>query len=54
MEAFANVPAETAAIEATPQYPTQSNAALLTRLASLMLHFNMIGQSYNVDQMIGK
>ncbi len=30
------------------------NAALLARLASLMLHFNMIGQSYDVHQMITK
>ena len=30
------------------------NAALLARLASLMLHFNMIGQNYNVHQMITK
>jgi hypothetical protein len=30
------------------------NATLLGRLASLMLHFNMIGQAYNVDQMISK
>ena len=29
MEAFAKVPAKTASIEASPQFPTQSNAALL-------------------------
>jgi NitT/TauT family transport system substrate-binding protein len=54
MEAFAKVPPITAAVEANPQYPTQMNAALLARLANLMLHFNMIGQEYNVDQMISK
>ena len=54
MEAFARVPAKTASIEALPQYPTKMNAALLGRLASLMLHFNMIGQSYDVHQMITK
>jgi NitT/TauT family transport system substrate-binding protein len=54
MEAFAKVPAKTASIEATPQYPTQSNAALLGRLEALMLHFNMINQQYNVSQMISK
>ncbi len=32
MEAFAGVPAVVAAVEADPQYPTQSNAALLARL----------------------
>jgi NitT/TauT family transport system substrate-binding protein len=54
MEAFAKVPAISAAVEANPQFPTKMNATLLGRLASLMLHFNMIGQAYNVDQMIGK
>jgi NitT/TauT family transport system substrate-binding protein len=53
MEAFAGVPAQTASIEATPQYPVQSNAALLARLEALMLHFNMINQQYSVSQMIG-
>jgi hypothetical protein len=48
------VPAKTASIEAVPQYPTQSNAALLGRLEALMLHFNMINQQYSVDQMISK
>ena len=43
-----------ASIEAVPQFPTTMNAALLARLASLMLTFNMIGQKYNVDQMITK
>ena len=54
MEAFAKVPARVASIEALPQFPTTMNAALLARLASLMLHFNMIGQSYDVHQMITK
>lgn len=54
MEAFAKVPAKTASIEAVPQYPTQSNAALLARLEALMLHFNMINQQYSVGQMISK
>jgi NitT/TauT family transport system substrate-binding protein len=54
MEAFAKVPAITAAVEASPQYPTQMNAALLGRLEQLMLHFNMIGQSYDVSQMLAK
>jgi NitT/TauT family transport system substrate-binding protein len=54
MEAFAKVPAIAAAVEANPQFPTKMNATLLGRLASLMLHFNMIGQAYNVDQMISK
>jgi NitT/TauT family transport system substrate-binding protein len=54
MEAFAHVPAKTASIEATPQFPTQSNAALLLRLEALMLHFNMINQQYSVGQMISK
>ena len=54
MEAFAKVPAITAAVEASPQYPTQMNAALLARLEQLMLHFNMIGQSYDVGQMLRK
>jgi NitT/TauT family transport system substrate-binding protein len=54
MEAFAKVPAISAAVEANPQFPTKMNATLLGRLASLMLHFNMIGQAYNVDQMISK
>jgi NitT/TauT family transport system substrate-binding protein len=54
MEAFAGVPAKTASIEATPQFPTQSNAALLARLEALMLHFNMINQQYSVSQMISK
>jgi NitT/TauT family transport system substrate-binding protein len=54
MEAFANVPAETAAVEANPQYPTQMNAALLGRLEQLMLHFNMIDQTYDVHQMLAK
>jgi NitT/TauT family transport system substrate-binding protein len=54
MEAFAGVPAKTAAIEALPQFPTKMSAALLGRLASLMLHFNMIDQTYDVNQMISK
>jgi NitT/TauT family transport system substrate-binding protein len=54
MEAFAKVPAISAAVEANPQFPIKMNATLLGRLASLMLHFNMIGQAYNVDQMISK
>jgi len=54
MQAFAKVPAISAAVEASPQFPTKMNATLLGRLASLMLHFNMIGQAYNVDQMISK
>jgi NitT/TauT family transport system substrate-binding protein len=54
MEAFAGVPSLTAAIEATPQYPTQMNATLLARLEQLMLHFNMIGQTYDVHQMLAK
>ena len=54
MEVFANVPAKTASIEAVPQFPTQSNAALLARLEALMLHFNMINQAYSVSQMISK
>jgi NitT/TauT family transport system substrate-binding protein len=54
MEAFAGVPAETAAVEANPQYPTQMNAALLARLEQLMLHFNMIDQTYDVSQMLSK
>ena len=44
MQAFAKVPAITAAVEANPQFPTQMNATLLGRLAKLMLHFNMIDQ----------
>jgi NitT/TauT family transport system substrate-binding protein len=54
MEAFAKVPAKTASIEATPQFPTQMNATLLARLEQLMLHFNMIGQTYDVNQMLPK
>jgi NitT/TauT family transport system substrate-binding protein len=54
MQAFASVPKIVAAVEADPQYPTQMNAALLARLEQLMLHFNMIDQSYNVSQMITK
>ena len=54
MEAFAKVPAKTASIESVPQFPTQSNAALLARLEALMLHFNMINQQYSVSQMISK
>ena len=54
MEAFAKVPAITAAVEASPQYPTQMSQALLARLEQLMLHFNMIGQSYDVGQMLAK
>jgi NitT/TauT family transport system substrate-binding protein len=54
MEAFARVPAKTASIEATPQYPTQMNPALLGRLEQLMLHFNMIDQTYDVHQMLAK
>ena len=54
MEAFAKVPARIASIEALPQFPTTMNAALLARLAGLMLNFNMIGQKYNVHQMITK
>ena len=54
MEAFADVPRKTASIEANPQFPTQSNAALLGRLEALMLHFNMINQQYSVSQMIPK
>ena len=54
MEAFAKVPAKTASIEATPQYPVRMNPTLLARLEQLMLHFNMIGQQYNVSQMISK
>jgi len=54
MEAFAKVPAKVAAIEALPQFPTEMNATLLARLEQLMLHFNMINQSYNVSQMIAK
>jgi NitT/TauT family transport system substrate-binding protein len=54
MEAFASVPKIVAAVEADPQYPTQMNAALLARLEQLMLHFDMIDQSYNVSQMITK
>jgi NitT/TauT family transport system substrate-binding protein len=54
MEAFADVPAKTASIEATPQFPTQMNTVLLARLEQLMLHFNMIGQTYNVGQMLPK
>ena len=54
MEAFADVPAEVAAVEANPQFPVQSNATLLARLEALMLHFNMINQQYGVSQMISK
>jgi NitT/TauT family transport system substrate-binding protein len=54
MEAFASVPAKTASIEADPQFPVQSNTALLARLEALMLHFNMINQAYSVSQMISK
>ncbi len=54
MHAFAKVPAIAAAVEASPQYPTQMNAALLGRLEQLMLHFNMIDQTYDVHQMITK
>jgi NitT/TauT family transport system substrate-binding protein len=54
MEAFAKVPAETAAVEASPQYPTQMSAALLGRLEQLMLHFNMINQTYDVNQMLAR
>jgi NitT/TauT family transport system substrate-binding protein len=54
MQAFASVPKIVAAVEADPQYPTQMNAALLARLEQLMLHFDMINQSYNVSQMITK
>ena len=54
MEKFAGVPPMTAAIAADPQFPVASNAALLTRMEQLMLHFNMIGQAYNVNQMLPK
>jgi NitT/TauT family transport system substrate-binding protein len=52
MEAFAKVGPLTAAVESNPQFPTQMNAAPLSRLEQLMLHFDMIGQAYNVDQML--
>lgn len=54
MEAFARVPAKTASIEATPQYPIQMSATLLGRLEQLMLHFNMIDQTYDVNKMLAK
>jgi NitT/TauT family transport system substrate-binding protein len=54
MEAFAKVHPEIAAVEASPQFPTQMSAALLARLEQLMLHFNMIGQAYDVHQMLAK
>ena len=54
MEAFAKVKPIAAAVEANPQYPTQMNATLLARLEQLMLHFNMIGQTYDIHQMITK
>lgn len=54
MEAFAGVHKIAAAVESSPQFPTRMNATLLGRLASLMLHFNMIGQTYDVNQMITK
>jgi NitT/TauT family transport system substrate-binding protein len=54
MEDFAKVPAISASVEASPQFPTQMNAAPLVRLEQLMLHFNMIGQSYDVSQMLAK
>jgi NitT/TauT family transport system substrate-binding protein len=54
MEKFAGVQPMTAAIAADPQFPTASNAALLERMEQLMLHFNMISQAYNVDQMLPK
>jgi NitT/TauT family transport system substrate-binding protein len=52
MESFAKVPPLTAAVESNPQFPTQMSAAPLSRLEQLMLHFDMIGQSYNVHQML--
>ena len=54
MEKFAGVAPMTAAIAADPQFPIASDAALLTRMEQLMLHFNMIGQAYNVNQMLPK
>jgi NitT/TauT family transport system substrate-binding protein len=54
MEKFAGTQQETAAIASDPEFPTQQNAVLLKRLASLMLNFGMLNQAYNVDQMIVK
>jgi NitT/TauT family transport system substrate-binding protein len=54
MEKFAGSPPVVAAIADSPEYPTQQNAILLQRLASLMLNFGMLQQAYNVNQMIVK
>ncbi len=54
MEKFAGSRPVVAAIADSPEYPTQQNAVLLQRLASLMLNFGMLQQAYNVNQMIVK
>jgi NitT/TauT family transport system substrate-binding protein len=54
MEKFAGTPQKAAAIANDPEFPTQQNAVLLGRLASLMLGFGMLPQAYNVNQMIVK
>jgi NitT/TauT family transport system substrate-binding protein len=54
MERFAGTPQKAAAIASDPEFPTQQNAVLLGRLASLMLGFGMLQQAYNVNQMIVK
>ncbi|HEY8045846.1 MAG TPA: ABC transporter substrate-binding protein [Streptosporangiaceae bacterium] len=54
MEKFAGTSQQVAAIANDPEFPTQQNAVLLGRLASLMLNFGMLPQAYNVNKMIVK
>ncbi len=52
MTAVGGVPRRIAATATPPSFPLDDNAALLARVASLMLQFNMLPQAYDVNQMI--
>ncbi len=52
MAAYGGVSKMIAATATAPSFPLDDNAALLQRVASLMLQFNMLPQAYNVNQMI--
>lgn len=51
MQKYANVPADTAAITASPEFPTANNEALIQRLANLMLNFGMLNQHFSATAM---
>lgn len=52
LERYAKIPADVAELIALPHYPLSIQAVDLQRVPNLMLLYNMLTQSFNVDQML--